>query len=469
MLDYFPKYFTNKAIILYLAILILVNVVFFANLLSPVWWIFGLVEVVTFFYFSNRLTRKWSVYSERLFSKKLFVSSLVIRLVWVVFSYFFYQAMTGQPFEFSSADALNYHNRAEWIVGLVQNRYFQPYYDFVGEGYADAGYPTYLSVIYFLTGNSIIIARIIKALIGAYTAVLVYKLAGRGFGDQVGRMAGIFMMLMPNMILYCGLHLKEVEMVFLTVAFVERADFVIRSKKLSFINLLLPLLLAGAMFMFRTVLGATALFAFLTALMLSSNELVGWGRRMMLTGWVVLVIAYLAGGRIATEIEEVWEARKVTQTSSLQWRAEREGGNKFSTSASAAVFAPLIFVIPFPTMVSTPGQENQQLINGGNYDKNILAFFVLFALLLAIRSGKWREYVLIGTFLIGYLVIMAMSSFAQSERFHQPAMPFLLIFAAYGVSEVTNKTKKYFTWYMVFIFVAILGWSWFKLAGRGMA
>lgn len=38
-------------------------------------------------------------------------------------------------------------------------------------------------------------------------------------------MAGIFYMLMPNLIMYTGSHLKEAEMVFLTVAFIERADY----------------------------------------------------------------------------------------------------------------------------------------------------------------------------------------------------------------------------------------------------
>ena len=130
----------------------------------------------------------------------------------------------------------------------------------------------------------------------------------------------------------------------------------------------------------------------------------------------------------------------------MEWRAKREGGNKFSTYASGAVFAPMIFVIPFPTMVETPGQENQRLIHGGNYVKNILAFFTMLALFLLIKEGKWRDHLLIGSFTIGYLAVIALSAFAQSERFHQPALPFVLIFAAYGISRSEKKTKKYLTW-----------------------
>ena len=61
----------------------------------------------------------------------------------------------------------------------------------------------------------------------------------------------------------------------------------------------------------------------------------------------------------------------MSQQQSMEWRAEREGGNQFAKYASKSIFAPMIMVIPFPTMVETPGQENQRMIHGGNYVKNI--------------------------------------------------------------------------------------------------
>ena len=44
-----------------------------------------------------------------------------------------------------------------------------------------------------------------------------------------------------------------------------------------------------------------------------------------------------------------------------------------------------------------------------------------------------------------------------------------MMFAAYGITQVTNSTKKYFTWYLVLLFAIFIAWNWFKLAGRGMA
>ena len=185
--------------------------------------------------------------------------------------------------------------------------------------------------------------------------------------------------------------------------------------------------------------------------------------------WILGVVGYYVGGTISTELESVWASRGRNQEESMQWRSTVENGNKFAKYAKGAVFAPIIFVIPFPTIVEVPLQQNQKIINGGNYVKNIMAFFTLFALYWTIKNKKWRDYLLIGSFTIGYLIVISFSAFGQSERFHLPAVPFELIMAAFGISLMTNRDKKYFRWWMILIFVAIVAWSWIKLAGRDMA
>jgi len=433
------------------------------------WWVFGLVEVIGFFYFANQLTKQWGNISSKKFVKQLFQTALIIRLVWMIFSYFFYTYMTGQPFEFDTGDALAYHEEGKWVHQLINDGNLQAFFSYLNGRFSDMGYTFYLGWQYWITGDSIIIERLLKVLYGAYTCVLICKLTVRNFGEETGRMAAIFCMLMPNLILYTGLHTKEVEMVLLTVAFMERSDWMFRNKKFNVVEIAPPIVLAGSLFFFRTVLGATAIFSLLTTLVFTSTKVLGMGKRVMLTIWVVLTIGYFVGGRLSTEVEQVWKARETTQQASMDWRTVQVNGNKFAKYFTGAVFAPIIFVIPFPTIVETPLQQNQKLINGGNYVKNILAFFVIFALYWIIKEGKWREYITLGSFTIGYLLVIAMSSFAQSERFHQPALPFLMVFAAFGISKITNKEKKYFQWYTIFIFIVIVAWSWFKLAGRGMA
>ena len=60
-----------------------------------------------------------------------------------------------------------------------------------------------------------------------------------------------------------------------------------------------------------------------------------------------------------------------------------------------------------------------------------------------------------------------MSNFAVAERFHLPAVPFLLCLAAYGMTHITRKEKKWFLPYVVFIVLAVIAWNYIKIAGRG--
>lgn len=472
MLDYFPKYFSNKAIILYYAVLLSVSLLFLKNAMNWYWFLFGTVEVVSFFYFSNLLTKRWSNYSTKLFTKKLFYSSLIIRISWVLFSYVFFLEMTGQPFDFGAADSLFYDELGRVGSELISNGVYNvfPGLDKYagGLGFSDSGYPTYISFIYFFTGKSVLILRLLKTLFGAWTCVLVFKLATRNFGENTGRIAAVFCMLMPNLIYYCGLHLKEVEMVFLTVLFVERADNVLRIKQFNFGYIFIPMLITLLLFSLRTPLGISSLFALFSALLVSSTEIIKLSKRVVISVWIIGAIAYFVGGTISVEVENLWVARQTNQKETLEWRAKREFGNSFATYASSAIFAPLIFIIPIPTEVDIPSQQEQQLLHGGNFVKEIMAFFVLFALFWLITKKKWRDFSLIGAFMLGYLIIIALSAFAQSERFHQPALPFILMFAAFGISKTTNQTKQYFTWYMFLLFVVIIFWNWFKLAGRGI-
>jgi len=448
--------------------------VFINNFMPLIWWLFGIVAVVGFFNGSKNIISKWQDYPEKIFIKKLFKTALTIRMVVVTLMYFIYIGLTGQPFEYYAGDVTFYHSIAEFGAQCLWDGKFDLTNQFLTQdsdiAFSDMGYPIWLSTLYAITGKSILLSRLIRAVFSAWMVVLVYRIAQRNFGEQVGRMAGIFAMLMPNFMYYAASSLKENDMIFLTVLFVERADYLLRGQDFSFKAILPVMLIVGALFMFRTALAAALIFALFTAVFLTSKRVLKMEKKFVLGIWVFVTVAFFIGGTVATEIEELWQARQGNQEKMLEYRATREGGNKFATYAGAAVFAPMIFVIPFPTIVNVPGQENQQLIHGGNYVKNIMAFFVIYVLFHFIKTGKWRDHLLLSAATLGYLMVIAFSAFAQSERFHLPALPFILIFAAYGVSIFDmRKHGKYFNWWVMFIFVAIVAWSWFKLAGRGLA
>ena len=463
-----PKAITNTAMLTYLLAMIGCIVAYSSHIMPVKWWMFGLISVLGFFYFANRQTKLWLKTRPMAFAKKLFWSAFAIRVVWVLISYWLYYEWTGTGFSINAADELLYDAIAHYAANMLREGDWHLYTNV--RDYS--GYPMYLSLIYWIFFDSILIARLIKAALSAWTAVLIYKTASRNFDESTGRMAGIFCMLMPNLIYYCSFQLKEVEMVFLAMLFVERADWLLRQPKLKFMPTMAVMLIPMALFMIRTALAATLVMAFFCALLLTTGRVSGIGKRIVLSvaalGFVIVMM--FTSTSIGDDVKQMWNTRGSTQQSNMEWRTTRDNGNKFAKYASATVFAPMIFTIPFPTMTETPHQENQKMIHGGNFVKNILSYFTIMALFILLFTGNWRKHVLPLAVLCGYLVVLVFSNFAQSERFHLPILPLTMMFAALGVSLMKENPwiKTYFNYWCVLMFLAAIAWNWFKLAGRGM-
>ena len=467
MISIFPKNIANDAVRLYLGALATVSIVFFSHSMSLLYIALGVMWVCAFFLLSNKFTQEWQRLTPKQYMLKILYIGLPIRIAWVIFSYFYFQAKTGVPFEFDAADSMGYHGDSEWLANSPWEMTVWYLFTSGMKGISDAGYPLYLSLLYRITGSSIFIARIVKCFISMGTCLLIYNIGRRNFGEKVGRMAGIFAMLMPNLIIYCGLHLKETEMIFLTLLFLDRADNLIHAKEYHVWTIAIPILLVIPLFFFRTVLGAVAAFSMLTAFVFTTDRVMGKAKKAMMIAWAAAAIAVLGGGTIQSEIEGVWEDRGENQTVKRDQQTAR--GNKWAKYATGGVMAPMALFLPYPTMVDVDEQYNQQIMHGGNYVRNYLGIFVLIAIFSAIFIKKnWRDFVLIGAFTVGYLLIISMSGFANAERFLLPGLPGLLIMAAYGVSLLNAKNYRFVRyWYVVVVLMAV-GWAFFKLGSRGI-
>ena len=466
MVPYLPKKISNTAIYLYLGALAAVTIFFIRHTMSLTFYIIGIVWVVGFFLLSSYCSIKWQTIPQKKLLRNLFLSALGLRWSWTIFAYIFYMYNTGAPFEFSAGDSIWYY---EETMGNVHANIADIWrYLFVdSKTISDSGYVLYLSLLSKITGYSILLPRLVNGIFSAVMVLLVYFLAKRNIGEEGGRMAAIFACFMPNLIFYCGLHLKETLMIFLLVAYLERADYLLRSKKYNVFTIAIPILLAVSLFTFRTVLGAAAVFAFATALVFTNTSIVGRGKRIMLIAWGVLAVTTLTGGVISNELQATWEDRGENQVAKRTHQTNK--GNQWAKYATGTVMAPMMFVMPFPTMVDVDQQYNQQMISGGNYVRNFFGVFVLIAVFSAIFITKnWRDLSFIGSFAIAYLGIISASGFANSERFLLPALPVLLIMAAYGITLLNAKNYKFVKmWYYVVPIMAI-AWAFFKLGSRGL-
>ncbi len=252
-------------IAIYLLALITISLAFHEHALQLKWILWGLGEVLFFFVLTAVFYPRWKNDDPKRFLRKVFFTALAIRAVYVVFMCYYYYWETGIAFEYNAGDSRWYHDTAAMCSLWVRNGRFLDvfrYLRYCTMGYSDQGYVLWLTAIYSIFGRSWLVPRLLKAVMGACLCVLVYKLGKRTFGERTGRFAAVMCVFMPILIQMCGLHTKEAEMVFLSIFALERMDYLVRNKKYTFWNILLPILLTGLSFGFRTIIGMCLIFAF---------------------------------------------------------------------------------------------------------------------------------------------------------------------------------------------------------------
>lgn len=467
MVPYFPKQISIRALVTYLVSLITVSFVFTKYIMPARYFIFGIVWVTGFFFLTNYWSKSWQRNKSQVIINRIFWLALALRLIWVVTSYFYYIRVTGIPFEFESADALAYHEEARWLAGSSWHTAWKYYFGPGKFGVSDVGYPLYLTCLYKLCGPHVIIPRIIKAFISAWTCTLVYRLSERTFGRDVARMAGLMMALMPNFIIYCGYHLKETEMIFVEVAFLERTDYLLRGERSTTGNFIVAAFLSGCLFFFRTLMGVVALLSLATAVLFFKKRTMrkGW-KRTAIISWIVLLVLGFGGGVFATETEYYLND---FETNNETKRAEQVSrGSQWAQYATGAVMAPMVVALPFSTMIEVNNQFEQENLHGGNYIRNFMAFFAILAIYEALRKKKWRDFTLIGSFAFAYLGVIALTGFSNSERYLLPALPCLIMMWAFGISELRQKTFRWINIWCGVVCVMEIAWAFFKLGNRGL-
>ena len=142
-------------------------------------------------------------------------------------------------------------------------------------------------------------------------------------------------------------------------------------------------------------------------------------------------------------------------------------GMKHGELAQSWVLAPGAFVLPLSPMVEE-SPDNNKMLHGSTFVKNYLAFFAMLAIVIAFRQKKWRDFSLIGAYELSYLAIIMFSFAANMERYHEPAIPILIIMAAYAMTHLRRKDLKLFYVYCGVLFVALIAWNWLKLSARGL-
>lgn len=452
----------------YLAALITISWVFQEYALQLKWVLWGCGEVLFFFVLTTVFYPRWKDDDSKRFRRKVFWTALGIRAIYAFLMCYYFYYQTGKAFEYGAADSFWYHTTGVYLSRFVRHGYIRYVFQYLRAytmGFSDQGYTLWLTLIYTIFGRNLLTPRLLKALMGAYLCLVVYKLGSRTFGERTGRLAGVMCVFMPILIQICGIHTKEMEMIFLSILALERMDYLIRSKKYTIWNIVFPILLTALTFGFRTIIGMCLIFAFLVFIVSSSKDLVGKkGKIITISVTVLVFLAFLFTG-VGREMKIIYRLK----FGDLNAQVEKYDalGFKHAELAHSKYLAPGAFVLPLAPMVEK-APDNNKMIHGSTYVKNFLAFFAMLALVVVFRQRKWRDFSLIGAYELSYLAIIMFSFAANLERYHEPAIPLLVLMAAYAMTHLYRKDLKLFCLYCGLLFVALFAWNWLKLSARGL-
>lgn len=452
----------------YLLALLVISVAFHDHAMHAKWMLWGIGEVLFFFILTTIFYPRWKNEEPKAFCKKVFFTALSIRVLYAFLMCYYYYYQTGYPFEYGAADSISYHKTAVFLSQCIRAGKISYVFDYLKAytmGFSDQGYTIWLTLIYAVFGRNVLTPRLFKALMGAFLCLVVHKLSTRTFGKRTGRLAAIMCAFMPILIQICGLHTKEMELIFLSILALERMDYLIRSKKYTIWNIICPILLTALAFGFRTITGMCLIFAFLVFVVLSSENLVKKKNKIIIISATVLVFLSFLFSTVGYEMRYIYRLK----FTDLGYQSEKYKslGMAHNHLANSVLLAPGAFVLPLPPMVE-PSPNHNKMINGSTYVKNFLAYFAMLAFVVAIRQRKWRDFSLIGAYELSYLTIIMFSFAANSERYHEPAIPLIIVMSAYALTHLRRKSLKLFYVYCGMLFVALIAWNWLKLSARGL-
>jgi len=454
---------------IYLLALIVISIVFHEHALQLKWMLWGIGEVLFFFLLTTVFYPRWKDKNPKRFKWTLFLVAFGIRAVYAFVMLYYYYWETGIAFEYDAGDSLWYHSTSILMANLIKRGYTlqaMRYLRYYTMGFSDQGYIYWLTLLYSFFGHSWIVPRLFKGLMSAYMCIVIYKLGSRTMGERTGRLAAVMCVFTPILIQTCGLHTKEMEMIFLSILALERMDYLIRSKKYTIWNILCPILLTGFTFGFRTIVGMCLIFAFLVFVLVATTDLVSKRGKIMTIVATIAVFVLFLRSPLGNEMHNIYRLK----FTDLNYQSEhyKEQGLKHSELAKSWYLAPGAFVLPLSPMVEEAPNHNK-MIHGSTYVKNFLAFFAMLAIMIALRQRKWRNFSLIGAYEFSYLTLIIFSFTANSERFHEPAVPLIVLMAAYAMTHLRHKDLNLFYVYCGLLFVALFFWNWLKLSARGMA
>jgi hypothetical protein len=346
-----------------------------------------------------------------------------------------------------------------------------------GVGYQDTwrppGYSTYLGMIFFVFGKSILAARIVNSIVSSLTCVVIYFIGKKLFYTNVGKISAILLMYYPYSIAYSGDLISETFLTF--VISLAILSLIILSEQPSFKNTVI----AGFAFAIASLTKATIMpFLALSALWLA------WKTRSL--KYMVLLGIFTIVFIVPWSMRNYFHYHASVVPISPMWRSF--GGSNCDeamTLEKTELDTPMPYemslkAIPkgYEDVMKLPRMEQEKVFKekaikwiSENPDKfvwllerRLLHFWRLYPvmaykwqkLMAKMTSGIYIPLCFLGIVLslkkhalnAALLITLFISftavyiCFAITLRYRVPIDPYIIIFASFALMSIYNKFKK---------------------------
>jgi tetratricopeptide (TPR) repeat protein len=234
--------------------------------------------------------------SDKIIALSVLIGALLVRLAFVFqtrhLPYYYHQVM----------DAGFFH---QWAVFKNNVSWFD-----LSPAFREPLYATFLASVYAVLRESLTVARIVQAVLGSLTALMVYGMARSAFGRLAGAMAGVIFALSTGAIFFAAEINETTLLVFLLVSSAYLLLEAQRSRP--YTRSLFSGIILGAAFLTRFA-SVVALPAWVAHLLVSKERRLKQASLLMVIGFAILPAAYQVlmvrgGEHTVVPLRSSWQA-----------------------------------------------------------------------------------------------------------------------------------------------------------------
>ncbi len=406
--------------------------------------------------------------NNRGFNKSIYFYTILIGFFYLLFYSIAFYWITNTHFDVEALDQIYYDQTAKAIA----DSNFKKLYILNDVDFDDRGYSLILSLLYYISDDSVYFARIVQIIVLAVAFSLIFKISSKYFSNISARYTALLLMSSQTFYLFASTHFKETFLGFFTIVFIYSALKILSSSyKLKYILLfVISIIFILSM---RTVVGLISILVFLFFFFLEFK-----GRfivRIFTISFTAILIIFLLNyfGVLDQLTLKFLGYSGIEDSESVNLGGRNieqynKGNRQIVLYIIGIIFSPLALLTPLPSFVLANikffDQTLQWWFAGGFL---YWLFFTLFIFTGIYSSLKKRNIgkLFILTLLVLNTVALLASVYITSFRFNYLKMLLASFFIGYGIEHFKKRNIRFVYLYSLIIGLIIILWNLQKVKG----